>query len=358
MRVVTPCRLRQLSPSKCEKTLMLAKLFTAPSRLLLVLLCAAPLLAQEPSALSGPVLGYLVDADARLIRPIAGIPGNAWVGAPVETPFPLAFAAALPGSAHAIASSESGSQLLVVGLENTAARAIEGAGANPSSVALSSRGSSAALYYAETGSVALIHGLPEGPAVRARIDVSQIEGRLSRMAISDDGTLAAFVFSHEDHDALYVWASSSPPHAPLRLVTESARIAAIALLGDEVIVADRGVNEVFAVRDVRGEAARVFLAGAREGVASPAGLSVSTRNEIYVGNAESSTVMILEAGGRLLRTLQCECAVTTVAPLRDSVFRLTDNLDRPIFLLDAAGDEDQIVFVPAAAPQSEARQDP
>ncbi len=112
------------------------------------------------------------------------------------------------------------------------------------------------------------------------------------------------------------------------------------------IVADPGADEVFAIWDARGAATPQFLAGPREGVSHPVGVAASADNQIYVANAGSGTIMALDANGALLRTHECTCVPSGLHRLMGSLFRLTDGVDRTLYLLDASPAEAHVLFVP------------
>jgi DNA-binding beta-propeller fold protein YncE len=76
------------------------------------------------------------------------------------------------------------------------------------------------------------------------------------------------------------------------------------------------------------------------------GVAVAPDNRILIANKESATVTVLDSNGRFLRTLQCNCAISGVYPLRKAVFRLTDGIDQTIYVLDASSNEERILFVP------------
>jgi hypothetical protein len=123
-------------------------------------------------------------------------------------------------------------------------------------------------------------------------------------------------------------------------------VGAIAITADRsAIVADRGANEVFAIRDVPGAALRQFLVGPQDGVSAPAGVAVSA-NRIHIANTGTAAILTLDSAGRLLRSQTCACTVWGTQRLKDSVFQLTQGISRTIFLLDANSAEERILFVP------------
>src|SRR5262245_21777072 len=310
------------------------------------ILCAAPhAAAQLPSSPSGPILGYVFDGNDGSIKPIAGIIGNSYIGPPVELGFSLTQATILPGQASAIASSDRSADAIVISLETrpVSVQAITGAPSNPSVISISSAGSAAALYYAGAGRMLVVRGLPQNPTVTAAIDVSSVQDPLSRIAVNDDGTSALLGFSQEDQDALYGWTTGSG----LRFSTACSKCGAIPFVGAGSFVADKGRHEAFLINDGGGGATRLSLAGPTEELSEPVAIAVSSRQEIYIGNAGTGTVVTFDLNGRALRTQSCSCAITDLYPIGDSVFRLTSRLDQTIFLLDAEDADDRIVFVPA-----------
>jgi hypothetical protein len=311
-----------------------------------VLLASVAAAAQFTATLSGPVLGYVFDGDAQKLRPISGIMGSATVGEPVALGFAVSQVLTLDAR-HVIASTDSSPELLTVDLEvnPVVARAISGGQANPSQAAASLQGTSAAFYYAEAQQVLVVTGLPRNPAASHRVDLSRLGKPLTHMAVSNDGTLLVVALDDGGSEALYGWTASSDS---ARFLTAAVSIGGMAITGNgAAIVADRGADEVFAIWDAGGPAIRQFLAGNSDGVSSPAGV-VWNNNRIYIGNTGSATVTVLDSDGRYLETHSCSCTLSGVYPMRDSVFRLTDRIDRTIFLLDASSAEERIVFVPPA----------
>ena len=337
-------------PARLQRARSLISNFTkTPFAILAVLgavFCAAAHAeAQLPSSPSGPILGYVFDVNDSSIKPIAGIIGNSYIGQQVELGFSLTQAAILSGQASAIAGSDSSANAIVISLETrpVSVQAITGAPSNPSAISISSAGSAAVLYYAGAGRMLVVRGLPQNPTVTAAIDLSSVQDPLTRMAVNDEGTSALLGFSQEDQDALYAWTAGGG----LRFITAASKIGAITFVGAGAIVADKGTHEAFLINDVGGGAARGSLTGPTEELSEPVAIAVSSRQEIYIGNAGTGTVVTFDLNGRALRTQSCSCAITDLYPIRDSVFRLTSRLDQTIFLLDAEDADDRIVFVPA-----------
>lgn len=298
---------------------------------------------QLSSTLSGPVAGYVVGAGEGKLRPLLGILGNATIGDPIEIGLPLSQAWPLD-THHILASPNEGPDLVIINLETASPSivSVSGVPAQPSEVAISASGSAAVFYYRGSEQALIVTGLRSQPVLSHRVDMRPAS-RLSRMAVSDDGTLLLFSVNDDAQDSLYAWA---PTSTYSRFLATTGNVGALALTrSGTAVVADRDKNEVVLIRDVRQTASWQSIADAHDGVMNPVAIAVSSRDEIYVANAGSSAVLVFGTDGRLLQTLGCACTPSGLYPVRESVFRMSEALDRTIYLLDVAG-TGRIVFVP------------
>jgi DNA-binding beta-propeller fold protein YncE len=298
--------------------------------------------AQFTTSLSGPVLGYVFDRSAGKVRPIKGILGSASIGAAIESEMTATEMLTLDSN-HAVASSETSPELLALNLSGSSVSAvtIPDAPARPSRSAVSLQGTAAAFYYSDTHQLRIISGLPNEPRLAGLL---QAEQSLAHMAVSDDGTLLLFSVAHPEGDSIHLWTAES---GSTSFVTSAVSISGIAMMrSGDAIVTDRVANEVFAIWNLRGGGVRQLLAGTKEGVSIPLGVAVSSGNRIYVANVGLGTAMVFDANGRFLKHQQCDCTISGIYPLRDSVFRLTDRIDQTTFLLDATSTDERILFVP------------
>lgn len=293
--------------------------------------------------LSGPILGYVWSNAGGTFRPLQGMLGNATIGAPVDPGLAITQAFAVDGR-HFLASTDARTSLVVLNADTEpfAVTPVADAPSYPSLVSVSRKGLAVALYYAPQGQVRIVSGLPSSPKVVYTIDGSPDVKEVVRMAVSDDGNLLIFVVSQPDQDMIYAWT----PASGNKLLTIADRVSDIALMKNgDTIIADEKANQVFSIIDPAGAAARFILADDRNGVSNPASVAVSDANRIYVASADG-TIMTLDSTGQLLRSLKCSCRPSGLYPISDSVYRLSDQTDRTIYLLktDAAGD--RVVFVP------------
>jgi DNA-binding beta-propeller fold protein YncE len=187
-----------------------------------------------------------------------------------------------------------------------------------------------------------VTGLPSSPKVTHTIDVSAGED-LSRMTVSDDGSLVLYSVSQGTHDALFAWTALNGS----RMLTTGDSISDIALTpAGDAVVADARSNEIFSITDPKGYASRLFLADDRSGVSNPTSVAVSKGGQIYVANGGSDTIVTLDSAGHVLRVQQCGCELAGLFPLKDSLYRLSDRTDSTLYLLEAGVTGDRVLFVP------------
>jgi hypothetical protein len=311
-----------------------------------VFLVVCPVLARQAS-LSGPVLGFVFSAPEERLRTLRGVLGSATVGDPVELAVPITDALTMD-MRHFVASSAANPELLLLNLETSPASVapISGTRARPSIAATSVRGTSAAFYYADSQAVAIVTGFPRDPIVSHSVDLSAA-GPLRRMAVSDDGALLVYSASEGDRELVYSWTASSTSS---RFIAGANAVGGMAITPDgAAIVTDRDANEVFAVWDIRNGSSPQYLAASADGVSRPADVAVSASNRMYVANPGAASVMIFNAGGQLLGARGCNCEISGLFPVRDSLFRLTKRLDQTVYLLDAGPVQDRILFIPPLA---------
>jgi len=302
---------------------------------------------QSNATLSGPVLGYVFHASEGTLRPLRGVAGNATVGDPV--PFDFAISQALTLDArHFVISTDASPELLAISMESNPASvaAIRNAPSSPTRAIGSVHGNAAAFYYAGSQRMVIVTGPPGNPVVSQSVDLSALNpAAVTHAAVSDDGGLLVYSVAETDRESLYVW---TPSIASSRFVFSVTAVGDIAIAGSgAAFVTDRDANEVFAIWDPRNTAVSQYLLGERDGVSKPAAIAISKDNSIYIANTGSATVMTLDISGHLQRTLQCDCRISGLYPLRDSVFLLTDRLDHTIYLLATSLAGDRVSFVPA-----------
>jgi hypothetical protein len=301
---------------------------------------------QSNATLSGPVLGYIFNAPEGKLRPVRGVVGSATIGDPEPLDFAISQALTLD-SRHVAVSTNASPELLLVspGTSPTAVAAISGIPSRPSLAAASVHGTAAAFYYAGTHTLLTVSGLPDSPKVSGPVDLSSLNGDLlTHVALSDDGILVVYSVVETDRESLYVWTATS---ASSRFVFSVKAVGGIAITGNgSAIVTDRSANEVFAIVDARNTALVHFLLGEGDGLSNPTDVAVSSNNQIFIANRGTSSVIATDPNGRFLQNQTCACQLTGLNSLRDSVFLMTDRLDRTVYLLDTTSSGHRILFIP------------
>lgn len=300
--------------------------------------------AQIPATLQMPVLGYLLDQSTRSIRPISGILGNSRIEESLQLEVRIDQAVFLADQRYAIVSSPDSEAALLLNLATSKLTVIAGTASPITSMCASTDGSKAALYYAQTRRIQVVSGLPSAPVVRETIDLSVNEGPLTRFAISEDGEVMLLSFSSGEEELLYAWTSSSK----LQLLAKTSKVSDIKFSGSSAVVLDAGVNQVLWIRDVRQHSSSVVVSDAGDGISHPIAVDILRGREMYIANAGNGMIVVLDLEGHIVRRVDCDCVVTTIAALRGSAFRLTEQLDRPVTVLDGASG--QVLFIPALSP--------
>ncbi len=317
-------------------------------RLTMVLLAASLASAQEPAArISGPVLGYVPEAEAGAVRLVFGMPGAATLGPRLA----LGSELSPPAIGHA-----AGYALAVVGPERqvwlyrdlageVSALLLAEAPPAPERILLSPAGASAALVYGPD--VTVVTGLPHAPALRRAI--LPAESRL--WAVSDDGGSLLLSAPGGEADRVY----RLGPEGDLRFLVSVGKTAAAAFLsgGADAVIAD-GLHHAVCRVSATGEV--VPLAGPADGISGPVAVSFSRDyRRAFVANGDTSTVAVLDLAGGAAALVACPCKLTGLERLDgNAVFRLTELSAEPLWLLDGDAPEARVVFIPPDQPAAQA----
>jgi hypothetical protein len=281
-------------------------------------------------------LGFVFDPPAHALRRIQGIPGAALVGAPVDFGFAVSAAYVAPrlDSVFVLAASDGRAHLFRLTADAPLERAVDSMGA-PLRVVFSPSGSAAALY--SPGSVQVIKGLPDAPAVSATISLHRnLRARRplpDTLAISDDGA--------------YLLYGTGGPIELIGVAGNSRQIMAGALAafapgGHDAAVISSGKLILF--QDIAGAATERSF----DGIETPSAAAFSPDGQkLFVASATGRAVTTIQVATGDRSALACDCAPSALIPM-GSVFRLNELGSEPLWLLDTAS-ERGLVFVPAPA---------
>ena len=303
---------------------------------LILPLVACACSGQSGSEVSGPTLGFVWDPAARLIRPIAGVAGAAFLATPMELGFAVRSAVVSPRQDFALVLPEAGSALKLVRLRDRIAevRTVEGALPDPDGILFSPSGTAAALYAEATGAIQVITGLPDRNVIRRETTLANPEESLRVMALSDDGEL------------LLTGARMLGPEPGFRELPVGGPVSALAFRPQSHDLLIATPESILLVRDVD-TAAQFQVVDPAAGAVALA-FSTDGKRGFAVHAAEGAiTVFRLDQGTST--RIACRTSPRVLQALRgNDVFRLNEISEGPLWLLDAGEVDARVWFVPPA----------
>jgi hypothetical protein len=288
-----------------------------------------------------PLLGYL--PDGKNLRPVYGIPAAASVSAPLDYGRDFGLTAVSPSQDFAIATDASSGAVLLANPGGTAAP-LPGAASSPDRIVISPRGSAAALWFASTGHLQIVSGLPGSPSLRevdatflgVFLDNSTQRDAPGALAVSDDGQWLVGAWAR----GLYAFGPQGQvSRLPIR--EYAGALAFYAGRQDLAMASDFHVLSVTAV----GAAATVSTLYSG-GLSAPVGMSVSSDNGRLVVAENSGTLLTLDLTTGASSQVDCGCTPQGVFPMGRTAFRMTGLNSGAFRLLDASTGE--LLFVPLA----------
>ena len=210
----------------------------------LLFLAALSVCLAAAKGLSGPTLGFVAVSD-RELRPILGIPGAAHLGAAIPLPESVTKLHIAPGSGYALAEQSDDRPPGVVRLRIPSSDAdgpivnpIGGALPEANAIAFSPTGKTAAIYVASASVIEVITGLPDSPAVTAKLSTSSISHSIQKLAVSDNGELVLAA----DSSSVYSLRTGSVP----TIEFTGKNISSMSFLSNshDAVVCDRSRNIV------------------------------------------------------------------------------------------------------------------
>jgi hypothetical protein len=331
---------------------------------MIVLFGASLLVVSAPGDVYGPLLGIVADLPAMSLRPIRGILGAATIGDAIALDGGVSRIALSSRQSSAIVTAAGGISLASLQPDGTLSTSDLGMppGLIPSLVAFSPSGTVAAIYDSSTNALWL-----KG-AVSREVDLSPLPDMIALLAVSDGaGQLVAG--SLRDRRSVFVIGADGS----YRMITGLTEVTDLTFLGSggDLAIADQGQKRILVVRDplAGGDATGVFDlpaaldAPVRVATSADGGLlavlsvtgpdmrksqsrgggvprRATTRPDVLLG--------LLRLRDGLWNAVTCDCTPVTLAALRgNAVFRLTQNLGQPLWILDGDSAPARVVFIPA-----------
>jgi len=311
--------------------------------LLAVCTFAAAGWAGSSTAVSGPVTGFIFDAQADAVRPMRGIPGAAYLDAPVVNGVGAA-SVAPDGSAVLVVEKRAGRLLLYTGLRSGTPTpvTIRGAIAGADHFAWSG-GSAAAVYASSSGQAQILTNLAQSPSAGAPVSLAGLPGPVTALAF--DGQRMILGVSG-DSGGIYLAGQTAAAQRIAAATDPSAIVAA----GADLYFADRQAQQIWQVESYAGAPAAVLFAN-DSGISSPAGMQLSADGQrLYVANAGNRKLEIYNIATRsAAQSLDLSFTPTRLDGFGDtSVFLLNSSGPGPFYVLsDGNPAKIAVYFVPA-----------
>lgn len=279
-----------------------------------------------------PRLGWIPDG-ARL-RPVYGTARTAALEDAPDIGRDLANIVISPLQNYALATAADNGDVLLI-IPGNAAAPVARTSASPDRIVISPGGSATALWFASTGHVQIVSGLPAAPAVQ-EIDASFL-GAIRAMAVSDDGSWVAAV----SDQGVYAIGSQT---IPLPVDPDVAALTFFAGSSDLALATGSGIVSLtgFASNP------QISTLYASATPISAVGIAISPDNSsLAVADAGGVVYLVSLVGGveSALAILDCDCAPEGVFPLGTAAFRFTSPANGPVKILDL--ETSRVAVIPA-----------
>jgi hypothetical protein len=286
-------------------------------------------LPASPAGLHAPVGGFLVEASTGQLRPVIGSVGSAILGDPVAFPLGVRSVSMSPSGAFAIAELDGEQPIAVfagIGEAVPSLQPLVGGFLHADTIEFSPTGSAAAVYSQTQNRIQVFRGLPGSPELR-EVDLSSLSGGVTALAVSDDGsTLLIGVFGAESGGGVY---RAGADNAMLyELPGVNARSIRFIPNSTDALIADGGGNRILLAKAATDGTQVATLAGADEGVDSPAGIGLlSDRKTAVVINADTKAVLCvnIESGESKSVPLPGPATGLRSVRIRNGIAILTDH---------------------------------
>jgi hypothetical protein len=299
--------------------------------------------AGSSASVGGPVTGFIFDSQAGAIWPMLGIPGAAYLGAPVASW--VAAGSVSPDGSAALAM-QVGRLMLYTGLRGAspATVTITGAIAGVDHFAWLADGSAAAVYSSKSGQAQILTNLAQTPAAGAPIDLSGIQGTLAALAFDGQRIIAGAAAS--DSGGIYLAGTQTA----LERIAAASSPSAIVLAGANLYFADRQSQQIWEVESYAKTPAAVLFAG-DSGISAPVGLQLSADSQrLYAANAGNRKLAIYDVASRSpVQSIDLDFIPTGLDRFGDpSVYLLNSGGQGPLHVLsDVNTAKIAVYFVPA-----------
>jgi hypothetical protein len=302
-------------------------------KLAILLAAAAGLFAQKIQA---PLLAYVWDPSTAQLRPLWGSAGAAIPGEPIDAGESVFSAAVSPRQDYVFLLTGDSHEAALFDPKTAVSRKLPAVRPGASQIALSPDGSAAALYFDGAGLVQVIAGLPGAPAAPVDVFLPDLRLPLTRLAVTDDGSLLLIADASGEATAI----STGPSRAHSRVVLSGPVTGAAFFPHSQDAIVSSETEVLRLSGPTRG------ILG--PGLPGPVSIAVSSDGGVAVLAAKSGKVRVFhprEAEAPAV-DLDCACAPGEITRMNGrAAFRLSGDAS-PALSLDAGNTRPQLSIIP------------
>ncbi|MCW5965268.1 MAG: hypothetical protein KIT83_14630 [Bryobacterales bacterium] len=304
--------------------------------------------AERSSGVSGPSLGYLLDASTGDIHLVSGIAGSSLAGSGVHRKSPVRVAAISPGRDYAVVADEADdvvfyAESFVRGDEGIA---LWGDASRVTHAAVSPRGDRFALFAASSGRVA-IYTVRDGDPGEAQVFQAGVPlESVSRLAVADVG------------DGVYLIAGSGAGSSVTRISADGVVRSLASLPGavdlaffagsERALVLDAAQNALYQADFAEANPTLSLIASQADGIEQPLAMALSGDDRsVAIASASMRRAVVIDLASRASQQIELAEAPTGMRRMNArGVFQLTDARSAPALLLEVQPDGARTVYVP------------
>ncbi len=300
---------------------------------------------ERGSSVSGPTLGYVVDASTGNLHMVSGIAGSSTMGAPVHRGSAIQCSAIAPSAAYAVISDESGKAWFYGQPGPRGASGAELADlSGVTHLATSPSGDGFVAYASGSGRVT-VYAVRDGSPHLERSYSVALSAPVSRVALAD-GLKDPALLTRDSSGSSVLRASGDG----LRTVAVLPGATEVTFLrgSERALILDAAQNAVYEADLALRNPALALVASSAQGIDAPVGLAVSDDNRtVAVASAANRKATLIDLASGAATQLDLPETPTGVRRMNSrAVFQLTDASSGPMLLLDVQGDSARTVYVP------------
>lgn len=294
--------------------------------------------------LKPPVLGHVRGINAGTIDRIDGVPGAAQVrsGSQIIDTTQRIVVSAEQNYTVAIRAVDQAVMMFRLDQHNPELQKLSSA-IPANRIALSQKGTVAAIYSHSAETIQIFDGLPGSPNHQRSISTTALGGRVESMAVSDDGANVLASGANGSGEVLVVTEKGTEtlslaapvtdivfrPHRQEAVILTSHEVLHVTFLPDETVFA--------------------LIAGAEHGIVRPSAAEFSRDGKrLYIADVDARRIHIIEPGRDSAQSLSCDCSPSGLQRLKgEAVFAVEEPSASLVRILDHdSSAEPRILLVP------------